>query len=249
MSMSPGSHGRVTPTEHVPGGSGAGGRTAGSPRPGALFHGHPLRADKVGTCPTAGRTPNPFRPRGSGVTPKFCPCGGTACAAQMSRQMAARLFAGGLFTEDRRRPIAQWYNPARMSPPSWWPRRAHRNGRCSGSASFTHLPAAASPKSTPRRTSGIRANPGSPPPRSKHSRPPSPKRNASSRWRCTSSERGASGLASPPGSASPAGAAKRQHKKVPRPVFATGRGNLSAPPAGLEPATLRLNSRMLCQLS
>ena len=32
----------------------------------------------------------------------------------MSRQSAA-LYAGGLFTEDRRRPIAQWYNPAHDS--------------------------------------------------------------------------------------------------------------------------------------
>lgn len=31
--------------------------------------------------------------------------------AQTSRQSAA-LFAGGLFAEDRRRPIAQWFNPA-----------------------------------------------------------------------------------------------------------------------------------------
>jgi hypothetical protein len=34
--------------------------------------------------------------------------------SQTSPQSAA-LYAGGLFTEDRRRPIAQWYNPAHDS--------------------------------------------------------------------------------------------------------------------------------------
>ena len=95
-----------------------------------------------------------------------------------------------------------------------------------------------SPRCIRRRTNGIRASRGSPPPNRRPSRPPSPRPSASCRWKCTSFKAPVSGTPRAHG-ATRQRPNKTANKKGPAAGFHRPR-DLSAPPAGLEPATLRL---------
>ncbi|GAA3321007.1 hypothetical protein GCM10017710_49140 [Arthrobacter ramosus] len=75
------------------------------------------------------------------------------------KPQSAALYAAGLFTEDRRRPIAQWFNPtngaallvAPETSPEWPVQRF---------GIFYAPPAADSPASTPPPTNGTRGSRG-----------------------------------------------------------------------------------------
>ena len=106
--------------------------------------------------------------------------------SQTSQQSAA-LFAAGLFTEDRRRPIAQWYNPAydsallvapETSPE--WPVQRFGIFYAPPGGGFTQIHSA--PHEWHPRDHA------SPPPSSKPSRAPWRRPSGFCRWRCTSSE-------------------------------------------------------------
>ena len=190
--------------------------------------------DKVASCP-AGRNLSPYPPHGSGATPESCPCGGTACAARPARSRRPCTPAG-LFTEDRRRPIAQWYNPA-PARPCWWRRRPPRNGPCSGSAIFYAPPGAGFTR--------VHSAPHEWHPRGPRKSPTEQEAFQAAVAEAATLPAGGNVTSFEAPSAEPTDQGqlprpKRcQTKKVPQPVF-TGRGYLSAPPAGLEPATLRL---------
>ncbi len=71
-----------------------------------------------------------------------------------------------------------------LTPPSWWPRKLRRSGRCSGSASSMRRRAVDSPGCIRRRMNGTRVSRESPPPSRRRLRPPLPRPSASYRWKC-----------------------------------------------------------------